>query len=277
MSWVKHDDNTAHHPKVTSVPLAARWVWFASTCYASRHLTDGFIPRNALKLVTPEATPAIAAVLVHAGLWDAVDDGWHVHDFLDFQPSAATIKAKRDADRRRKESNGNSRGEKHDRPQGIRAESDRIPKRSRARDPVPSRPVPENTRTSAPPVVPSPPGPAGRKPVCVSDVPADPGEPKPEAVRAAAFLERYQALYTQFRNGASYHLRPALDYVKALELCTTWTDDAWLDDMAEIFLRTDHQFAASGSRTVGQFLALASWCDSRLREQGLTPGKGATA
>ena len=135
MSWVKHDDNTAHHPKVLSVPPTARWVWFASTCYASRHLTDGFIPRSALKVVTPEATPALAAVLVRAGLWEAVDGGWRVHDYLHFQPTAESVKAKRKADRLRKESSGI--------PRGASAESNGNPKRSRARDPVPSRPDPD--------------------------------------------------------------------------------------------------------------------------------------
>jgi hypothetical protein len=38
--------------------------------------------------------------------------------------------------------------------------------------------------------------------------------------------------------------------------------------MAEIFLRTDHTFAAEGRRSIKQFAALAEWCDGRLRENG---------
>ena len=33
-----------------------------------------------------------------------------------------------------------------------------------------------------------------------------------------------------------------------------------------IVLTTDHTFAEEGSRTVPQFLALASWCDGKLAE-----------
>lgn len=84
--------------------------------------------------------------------------------------------------------------------------------------------------------------------------------------RAGKFVERYQALYSKHRNGARYSVRPARDYAAAVTLCTTWTDDARLDKLATCFLTTDHKFAAEGSRTVPQFLALASWCDGELAE-----------
>jgi hypothetical protein len=84
--------------------------------------------------------------------------------------------------------------------------------------------------------------------------------------RAGRFIERYQALYPAKRNGARYALRPARDYAAAVTLCTTWTDDARLDKLAACFLTTDHKFAAEGSRTIPQFLALASWCDGELAE-----------
>lgn len=86
--------------------------------------------------------------------------------------------------------------------------------------------------------------------------------------RAAAFLERYQALYVKHRNGAHYHSRP-IDFQHALELCRTWPDDARLDKIAIVFLTTDHKFAEEGSRTVGQMAGLASWCDGRLAEAGI--------
>lgn len=86
--------------------------------------------------------------------------------------------------------------------------------------------------------------------------------------RAAAFLERYQALYVEYRKGAHYHHRP-IDFQHALELCRTWTDDARLDKIAIVFLTTDHKFAEEGSRTVGQLAAMASWCDDRLVQAGI--------
>lgn len=86
--------------------------------------------------------------------------------------------------------------------------------------------------------------------------------------RAAAFLERYQALYQKHRKGAHYHHRP-IDFQHALELCRTWEDDTRLDKIAIVFLTTDHKFAEEGSRTVGQLAAMASWCDGRIAEAGL--------
>lgn len=85
------------------------------------------------------------------------------------------------------------------------------------------------------------------------------------ADRAARFCERYSELYIQHRKGARYLPKPNLDWTKACELCSVWPNDR-LELLATVFLKTDHDFAASGSRTIGQFAALASWCDDRLRE-----------
>lgn len=83
--------------------------------------------------------------------------------------------------------------------------------------------------------------------------------------RAAAFIDRYAELYPLHRGGARFLPRPALDYQTACDLCRTWPDER-LEKLAIVFLKTDHEFAASGSRTLRQFAALASWCDGRLAE-----------
>lgn len=84
--------------------------------------------------------------------------------------------------------------------------------------------------------------------------------------RAGRFIERYEALYQQHRNGARYLVKPHRDYESSVGLCRTWTDDERLDKLAAIFLTTNHDFAEKGSRTIPQFAALASWCDSKLTE-----------
>lgn len=93
--------------------------------------------------------------------------------------------------------------------------------------------------------------------------------------RAAKFLERYQLLYRTHRKGARYALKPVRDYAAAVTLCATWTDDDRLDKLAIIFLTTDHKFAEEGSRTVPQFLALASWADGKLAEWEARNGSAA--
>lgn len=91
--------------------------------------------------------------------------------------------------------------------------------------------------------------------------------------RAAQFIERYQVLYLARRNGARYAVKPVRDYAAAVTLCRTWDDDARLDKLAVVFLTTDHKFAEEGSRTIPQFLALASWCDSKLVDWENTHGR----
>ncbi len=85
------------------------------------------------------------------------------------------------------------------------------------------------------------------------------------ADRAGAFCERYAELYSVHRRGARYFPRPALDYTKACELCQVW-DNERLERLAVVFLKCEEPFAVSGSRTIGQFAAMASWADDRLRE-----------
>lgn len=89
------------------------------------------------------------------------------------------------------------------------------------------------------------------------------------AERAGKFVnETYPTLYAKFRKGARYVSKPALDFQEALELCRVWDDDR-LAKIATVFLTTDHEFAEKGSRTMGQFRAMASWCDSKIAEAGI--------
>lgn len=92
------------------------------------------------------------------------------------------------------------------------------------------------------------------------------GTTDPEiGTRASRFLELYASLYPKHRNGARFLPKPALDWPTACELVQVWPDER-LEKLAIVFLKTDHEFAANGSRTIRQFAALASWCDDRLRQ-----------
>lgn len=87
------------------------------------------------------------------------------------------------------------------------------------------------------------------------------------ADRAAKFMENYTDVwYPEERKGARYlKRRPALDFMEAQTLVNTW-DDARLEMLARIFLSSTHPFAKGGTRSIGQFAALASWCDGQLCE-----------
>ncbi|WP_187289418.1 hypothetical protein [Xylanimonas cellulosilytica] len=60
-------------------------------------LTDGRIPAYMLPMLGGNLDDANA--LVDVGLWDKADDGgWEFHDWSDYQPDAASVKAKREAE-----------------------------------------------------------------------------------------------------------------------------------------------------------------------------------
>src|SRR5262245_56893589 len=85
-------------------------------CYASRHLTDGFVPNAVLPTLLAgleafaiERIPAKEfdwpAHLVRHGLWEevmasmapAIAIGWQLHDFLEYNPSKSSIEKLRKA------------------------------------------------------------------------------------------------------------------------------------------------------------------------------------
>lgn len=86
--------------------------------------------------------------------------------------------------------------------------------------------------------------------------------------RANDFIEFYAGIYPQLRLGVPYRRQDVLDFPMACSLVSTWTDDRRLRMMAEVFLRTEHKFAAEGRRSIRQFAALAELCDNELRRSG---------
>ena len=111
MAWVKLDDRFPDHPKPVSVGPLGMAMQVAALCYCNTHLTDGFIQFNAVrKLLSWEFSPPgedvvytigitsgmsgqdvdwqlIAGWLVDAGMWEMVEGGYKIHDYLDYQPS----------------------------------------------------------------------------------------------------------------------------------------------------------------------------------------------
>lgn len=100
MAWMKVETSVARHRKFVNAGPAASWLWVCGLAYCKEGMTDGFIPDEAVDFLgVREARPLIPA-LVAAGLWDEVEGGWQLHDFLDHNQSAAdiSITTKRRAD-----------------------------------------------------------------------------------------------------------------------------------------------------------------------------------
>ena len=111
--WVKIDEGLPRHPKVLSAAAqlgrdgVARVlsVLLQGLCYASEHLTDGFLPREAVDQFSDRRPRDVAKVLSseQVGLWETTDGGYQCHDYTDYNPAAQTIKARRARDRLRKQ------------------------------------------------------------------------------------------------------------------------------------------------------------------------------
>jgi hypothetical protein len=111
MGWIRISDDYYDHAKFAEVGPLGIAVWLAGLAYCNRNLTDGFIPRatanrlifiDGLGIYTSNFSGEDATVedgikeLVASGLWVEVPGGYQVHDYLDYQPSADEIKAKRE-------------------------------------------------------------------------------------------------------------------------------------------------------------------------------------
>lgn len=257
MAWVRIHDGAMSHPKLVGLidwknPFCL-WVWGLSYCQT--HLTDGLIPKAAVPNPTALKT---AARLVAAGTWHEADDAFTVHDYLDHNDSKDFVRKKR-AEARDRIANARQRSSRNVRANTSERTSEELRKKFYVDVSVNSSSSSSEREHE-------------RKPAL--DSARDPFLDGAVTERAGRFIERYEALYPQHRKGARYAVKPARDYAAAVTLCTTWPDDR-LDKLAVIFLTTDHKFAEEGSRTIPQFLALASWADGKLSEHEARKGTAA--
>jgi hypothetical protein len=146
MPYAHLDDRFYGNPKILGTPLPALGLYAVGLSYCNAQLTDGFIPRSVV--VGWRGWAAAAKILVARNLWAEVTEGFHVHDFLDWNPSRQQVLADRAAAAERKRS---SRG----RPAGVTPESRRSPDTPDER----RSPVSTPLHSGRPPAVPDPPYP----------------------------------------------------------------------------------------------------------------------
>lgn len=97
MGWVRLDDDFYHHRKVMPLSIGAKMLFVMGLCYCAENLTDGFVSTGAARsLCGMQGIKRTAiAELVEAGLWHKRDDGFEVHEYLQYQPSGAEERARR--------------------------------------------------------------------------------------------------------------------------------------------------------------------------------------
>lgn len=150
MSWARFDDRAPHHRKVKRLSDSAFRLWFTSICHCAEYLTNGRIDAADVadmpKAPTGKKLAAAIAELVEAGCWDEVEGGWEVHDYLDWNPTADEVKAKREARAEAGRRGGQSSGRSRSKNEAIASTEAKQPesKTESKTNPVPVPvPVPE--------------------------------------------------------------------------------------------------------------------------------------
>lgn len=105
MPWVKLDDRFPSHRKVALLSDRAFRLYVSALCWSSENLTEGRITQRELPLVAARlrGVKTAAAELEAAQLWDRADDGWQIHDFLEYNPDRARVQSEREANAARQQ------------------------------------------------------------------------------------------------------------------------------------------------------------------------------
>lgn len=138
MPWVRLEDGFPENPKVLAAGDEAAWLYVCALAYCNRHLTDGFVPSAAVKRLTGHKSPIrLAMKLVDVGLLERDDDreGFVIHDYLNYQPSKASVETDRAGARERM---ANARRSSKD----VRPNK---PRSSPNPNPNPTQPIPESS------------------------------------------------------------------------------------------------------------------------------------
>ena len=112
MPWARIDDAFDDHPKVLAVLEheqggAAIGLWVLCLTWAHRNTikrdkTPGHVAASLPRRYLGPGARELAAILVKEGLWEALDegDGWQIHDFDRYLPTAKTSQARSEAGRK---------------------------------------------------------------------------------------------------------------------------------------------------------------------------------
>lgn len=103
MAYIQVEASVRTHRKMLAAGPAASWLWLCGLGYCQDGFTDGFIPEAAVEYLGVRDAGSLVETLVQVGLWDRVEGGWRVHDYLEHNKSASSI---RETMRKRKAGGG---------------------------------------------------------------------------------------------------------------------------------------------------------------------------
>lgn len=150
MSWVKIDDQFPYHRKVIAAGLEGRALYITALCYTAHQLTDGFIPESVMPVL--EVLSGVANVkqtaskLLDVCLWDACENGYMIHDYLDYNPTKEEVIKTREA-RKDAGSYGGTRSAQAKRQAKLKQNSSNLSSKSQPRTRTPNISSKEDSTT----------------------------------------------------------------------------------------------------------------------------------
>lgn len=111
MPYANLDDGYAEHPKITGLTDAAFRLHTAAICHAARYTTDGYIAAHDVPRLVPRFRQGTLAELTRTHLWTRDENGYWLHDYLDWNRSRAQIQTDRENARKRRDAYNRRRRE----------------------------------------------------------------------------------------------------------------------------------------------------------------------
>lgn len=89
MPWARFDDRFPDHEKIVPLSNSAFRLHVTAICYANAQLTDGYISVGVLRRIgwACDDLDADVAQLCAHNLWERAEEGYLVHDYLEYNPS----------------------------------------------------------------------------------------------------------------------------------------------------------------------------------------------
>lgn len=107
MAWVRIHDGAMGNLKILRLSDSAFRLWIRGLCYCQTHLTDGLIPREALRSLEAKRRDVdmLNSVLVdgRAPLWESHAIGFKVHDYLLWNDCREKVQERQEKAKERKD------------------------------------------------------------------------------------------------------------------------------------------------------------------------------
>jgi hypothetical protein len=124
VAWMRLEVNVLKHPKFLALSAGAVLLWLEGKSYCEDQLTDGLIPRSALKTFRFKARGRVDELCrpcgegpdggMYAALWEVHPMGFKMHDYLDWNRCRDEVLAQQAGNRKRQQ-------DKREMSQGIHA------------------------------------------------------------------------------------------------------------------------------------------------------------